>query len=62
MPGPVGLEARLGLYLCRELIERQCGRIWFESAEGEGSTFSVALPVSISGEEKISYASADSRG
>jgi signal transduction histidine kinase len=52
----------LGLYLCRELIERQCGRIWFESAEGEGSTFSVALPVSISGEEKISYASADSRG
>ena len=52
----------LGLYLCRELIERQCGRIWFESAEGEGSTFSVALPVFVSGEEKISYASADSRG
>ena len=52
----------LGLYLCRELIERQCGRIWFESAEGEGSTFSVALPVYISGEEKISYASANSRG
>jgi signal transduction histidine kinase len=52
----------LGLYLCRELIERQCGQIWFESAEGEGSVFSVALPVYISGEEKISYASADSRG
>jgi len=52
----------LGLYLCRELIERQCGQIWFESAEEEGSTFSVALPVYISGEEKISYASANSRG
>jgi two-component system phosphate regulon sensor histidine kinase PhoR len=51
----------LGLYLCRELIERQCGRIWFESAEGEGSTFSMALPVYVSGEEKISYASVDSR-
>jgi signal transduction histidine kinase len=47
----------LGLYLCRELIERQCGRIWFESAEGKGSTFSVALPVYVSGEEPISYMS-----
>jgi two-component system phosphate regulon sensor histidine kinase PhoR len=35
----------LGLYLCRELVERQGGRIWFESVEGEGSTFRVALPI-----------------
>ena len=34
----------LGLYLCRELIERHGGRIWFESAEGQGLTFFVALP------------------
>ncbi len=33
----------LGLYLCRELVERQGGRIWFESAEGQGSTFFIAL-------------------
>jgi signal transduction histidine kinase len=35
----------LGLYLCRELVEQHGGRIWFESAEGQGSTFFVALPL-----------------
>ena len=34
----------LGLYLCRELVERHGGRIWFESAEGQGSTFFIAFP------------------
>ncbi|HET9918375.1 MAG TPA: PAS domain S-box protein [Ktedonobacteraceae bacterium] len=36
----------LGLYLSRELIERHGGRLWFESTEGEGSTFFLALPLS----------------
>ena len=35
----------LGLYLCRELVERQGGHIWFESVEGQGSTFFVTLPI-----------------
>ncbi|GCF09572.1 sensor histidine kinase [Dictyobacter arantiisoli] len=35
----------LGLYLCRELIERHEGRIWFESRENQGSTFHIALPL-----------------
>jgi len=34
----------LGLYLCRELIERHGGRIWFESDEGQGSIFFIVLP------------------
>jgi signal transduction histidine kinase len=35
----------LGLYLSRELVERHGGRLWFESTEGEGSTFFMALPL-----------------
>ena len=34
----------LGLYLCRELIERHGGHIDFESEEGVGSTFFFSLP------------------
>lgn len=35
----------LGLYLCRELVELQGGRLWFTSEEGCGSAFYVALPL-----------------
>jgi signal transduction histidine kinase len=35
----------LGLYICRELVERHGGHLWFESEEGEGSTFFVTLPM-----------------
>ncbi|GHO84432.1 sensor histidine kinase [Dictyobacter formicarum] len=35
----------LGLYLSRELVERQGGNIWFQSQEGQGTTFFITLPL-----------------
>ena len=34
----------IGLYLVREVINRHGGRVWAESAPGQGSTFYVELP------------------
>jgi PAS domain S-box-containing protein len=34
----------LGLYICKELVERMGGSIWLESEEGKGSTFFFQLP------------------
>jgi signal transduction histidine kinase len=35
----------MGLYICSEIVKRHGGRLWVESARGEGSTFFVALPI-----------------
>ncbi len=35
----------LSLFLCRHEVEAMSGRMWFESEEGVGSTFSLKLPV-----------------
>ena len=35
----------LGLWICRSILQQHGGKIWAESAEGQGSTFSFTLPV-----------------
>jgi PAS domain S-box-containing protein len=39
----------IGLYLAQQIVLRHDGRIWVESAPGQGATFFVALPLSPTG-------------
>ncbi|MCJ7773923.1 MAG: HAMP domain-containing histidine kinase, partial [Desulfobacterales bacterium] len=37
----------LGLFLCKEFIEKHGGKIWVETDPGKGSTFKLNLPLNI---------------
>lgn len=39
----------LGLYICKRMVQMHGGRIWAESAPGEGSRFLFELPLAFSG-------------
>jgi signal transduction histidine kinase len=57
-PGATGYTGvvGLGLHLSWQIVEAHGGRIWLESAEGEGTTFCFGIPL---GEvEGLKYASA----
>lgn len=46
----------LGLAIAKEIAERHGGRLWFESAPGQGATFHLDLPLSL---EIVADAAAD---
>jgi signal transduction histidine kinase/CheY-like chemotaxis protein len=48
----------LGLAICHELVELMGGRIQVESALGEGSCFTISLPLEVAGEEPVNRRSA----
>ena len=46
-PGTAGEKSfGLGLSICRQIVEKHNGRIWFESNINEGTTFYISLPLS----------------
>lgn len=36
----------MGLFVAQQILVKHDGRIWFESAQGQGSTFYIAVPIS----------------
>jgi signal transduction histidine kinase len=47
----------LGLAICQEIAAAHGGRVWAESEEGRGSSFSLALPASIETPQAVSSSS-----
>ncbi|HEV7236638.1 MAG TPA: MASE1 domain-containing protein [Ktedonobacteraceae bacterium] len=45
----------MGLYIAHQIIERHGGKIWVESAEGQGSTFSFSLLIRDKNEENMAF-------
>lgn len=43
----------LGLFIVKNIIERHLGTISVESVEGKGTTFSIAIPTTLTGDPKI---------
>lgn len=43
----------LGLAICKQLIEKMNGRVFLESVLGEGSTFTIELPLPVSAESDV---------
>jgi signal transduction histidine kinase len=45
VPGQAASGTGLGLFICKQIILAHKGKIWVESAPGEGTTFHIVLPI-----------------
>ncbi|TWR26279.1 hypothetical protein FPZ42_11705 [Mucilaginibacter achroorhodeus] len=54
-PGTAGEKSfGLGLSICKQIMEKHHGKIWFESDEANGTTFFISLPLANTGVKKNS--------
>lgn len=45
----------IGLYIANQIIELHGGKLWVESMEGQGSTFSFSLPTQVAEEGNLAF-------
>ena len=45
VPGQTASGTGLGLFICKQIILAHKGKMWVESAPGEGTTFHIVLPI-----------------
>jgi signal transduction histidine kinase len=46
----------IGLAICKHIVDKYNGTIWFDSVEGEGTTFHISFPITILKQEVDSHA------
>jgi signal transduction histidine kinase len=51
----------IGLAICKHIVDKYNGTIWFDSVEGEGTTFHISFPITILKQEVDSHAHPDSK-
>jgi signal transduction histidine kinase len=51
----------IGLAICKHIVDKYNGTIWFDSVEGEGTTFHIAFPISILKQEVDTHTQAETK-